>query len=146
VEAAVSLSKTERDALHAAQRTVRRLKSRERKTAKAARPVSPKANRGRVRDPGFLAYVRRLPCAVGPIGCAGGIEAAHIRYSLPGEPLTGMQRKPDDCRAVPLCAGHHRTNPDAQHAGSERAFWAKRGIDPHAIAASRYAQYLGSDQ
>ena len=137
----MTLSKTDRAALYAAQRTTRRLKSRERKSAKATRPVSPKQNRGRVRDPGFLAYVRRLPCSVGPIGFSVGIEAAHIRYSLPGEPLTGMQRKPDDCRAVPLCAGHHRTNPDAQHAGSERAFWAKRGIDPHAFAAELYAQY-----
>ena len=139
----MTLSKTDRAALYAAQRTTRRLKSRERKSAKATRPVSPKQNRGRVRDPSFLAYVRRLPCAVGPIGCSGGIEAAHIRYGLPGEPLTGMQRKPDDCRAVPLCAGHHRTNPDAQHAGNERRWWLDRGIDPHALAAMLYARYLG---
>ena len=139
----MTLSKSERDELHASQAKVRKIKGKVRREAKAARPVNPKADRGRVRDPGFLVYVRRLPCSVGPIGCSGGIEAAHIRYSLPGEPLTGMQRKPDDSRCVPLCAGHHRTNPDAQHAGNERRWWLDRGIDPHALAATLYAQYLG---
>lgn len=120
------------------------------KSARPARPkaerkvvghVNLKADRASTKEPLYLAYVRRLPCAVGPVGCVGPVEAAHVRFGRPGEPPTGLQRKPPDCRAVPLCSGHHRTNPDAQHAGSERRFWERRGIDPHALADAHYATY-----
>jgi len=121
------------------------VKRAERQAAKAARParVQPTAagqRQPRVRDNGFLAYTRRLPCAVGPVGCSGGIEAAHVRFGRPGAP-TGLGIKPDDRLAVPLCRGHHRDGPDAQHAGSERAWWAARGLDPFAIAARNFAAY-----
>lgn len=118
------------------------IKRDERKASKQARPKSPKADRGRVRDPGFLAFLRRQSCAVGPDGCSGPVEAAHVRYSVPGEGSTGMQRKPSDTRAVPLCRVHHRDGPDAQHSTSERAWWAKHGIDPLALAARLFVIYL----
>lgn len=120
---------------------LRQIKRDIRKEAKKRRPVNQKADRGRVRDPGYLAFLRRQPCAVGPIGCDGPTEAAHIRFGLPGEPPTGLQRKPSDRRAAPLCAGHHRTGPDAQHAFGERAWWASRGIDPHQLAERLHAEY-----
>jgi len=123
-------------------RQARAIKADARKAAKKARPKSPKADRGRVRDPAFLAWLRRQPCAVGPEGCSGPVEAAHVRLSAPGEPMTGMQRKPSDCRAVPLCAAHHRTGPDAQHARGERQWWAAQGQDPLSLAASLYVKFL----
>lgn len=119
----------------------RDLKARERKAKKAERPKSPKADRGRVRDAGFLAYLRRLPCVVGPIGCSGPVEAAHVRLSVPGRPNPGLQVKPSDRFAVSLCAGHHRTNNDAQHTMSERRFWDTHGMDPFAVAERLYAAY-----
>lgn len=131
------ISKEERDA----GRVYREAKSRERRAAKAARPKSPKADRGRVRDPGFLAFVRRQPCAVGLIGCRGPVQAAHIRTSLPGEPPTGLQVKPSDQRATPLCAGHH----EEQHSMNEMRFWAKHRLDPFAIAARLFALYQQGD-
>ena len=70
----MNLSKEERAVLGEA----RLIRARQRKTAKRERPKSPKADRGRVRDNGFLAFLRRQPCAVGPVGCAGPVEAAHI--------------------------------------------------------------------
>lgn len=135
------ISKAERDLLAQASA----IKTRERKAAKAARPANPKADRGRVRDPGFLQFLRRQPCVVGPAGCGGPIEAAHIRMAVPGEGSTGMQRKPSDKRAVPLCRAHHRDGPDAQHRSGERAWWSARGLDPFAIAERLYNQYR-SDQ
>lgn len=125
--------------------TVRKAKAvlaKHRKALKAARPArvipTVKGQRApRKRDPGFLAYVRRQGCAVGPIGCDGPTQAAHIRTGLPGEPPTGLQRKPDDSRCTPLCAGHHRQ----QHAMQEMRFWAQFGKDPFTIAAYLYRQY-----
>jgi len=119
----------------------RDLKARERKAKKAQRPKSPKADRGRVRDNGYLAFLRRQPCCVGPVGCRGVVQAAHVRYSRPGEPMTGMQRKPSDRNAVSLCEAHHLTGPDAQHSRGERQWWGARGIDPHALADRLYALY-----
>jgi len=141
----VTLTRRERDELHAAQLKVRQFKARERKDAKAKRPKSPKADRGRVRDNGYLAFLRRQPCVVGPVGCFGPVEAAHIRFADAGrgKPLTGMQTKPDDRWCVSLCAAHHRTGPDAQHGANERAWWASRGIDALELAAKQYAAYLG---
>lgn len=98
----------------------------------AVRPKTP-----RLYDSGYLKWLRQKPC------CACSrfppSEAAHIRYGL-----TGMQRKPDDCRAVPLCAWCHREGPEAQHKGDEQEFWARLEIDPLALATNLYAEYGGA--
>lgn len=136
------LTKNERAQRDAARKVLRRFSKRESKDAKAKRAPNPKADRGRVRDPGFLAFLRRQPCAVGPVGCNGAIQACHVRYGRPGEPPTGLQRKPSDRRAVGMCRGHHLDNPDAQHRSGERAWWAARGIDPPVLADQLFAKYL----
>ncbi|ULK98897.1 hypothetical protein [Bradyrhizobium sp. I71] len=51
-----------------------------------------------------------------------------------------MQKKPDDAFAVPLCAGCHRLDRDAQHSRGERMFWAEIGINPLLVAQRLYAQ------
>lgn len=131
-------------------RAAKAILAKHRKTVKAARPArvqptAPEQRQPRKRDPGFLAFLRRQACAVGPSGCFGATEAAHIRYGRPGAGNAGLQRKPDDRDAVPLCRGHHRDGPDAQHRGSERAWWIARGIDPHALADRLYAEYRTPD-
>jgi hypothetical protein len=98
----------------------------------------------RIRDNGFLAFLRRLPCASGPEGCFGPVQAAHIRFGRPGQGNAGMQRKPDDRNAVPLCAGHHTEGPDAQHRAGERQWWAARGIDPHKLSDALWDAYWNS--
>lgn len=118
----------------------RAIKAKKRNAAKKARPVNPKADRGRVRDPGFLAFLRRQPCSVRQahgIGCDGPIQAAHIRTHKPGELPTGLQRKPDDRRATSLCAKHHAE----QHGVNELWFWHKYSLDPFEIAERLYAEY-----
>lgn len=99
----------------------------------------------RALDPGFLAFLRNKPCCF--CGCPPKSEAAHIRYSAPeaGKINPGMQRKPDDRHAVPLCSWCHRDAPDSQHnTGNERAWWKIREIDPLELAARLYAEYGGT--
>lgn len=109
---------------------------------------SPKADRGRVRDAGFLAFLRRLPCvACRAEGLPSGapIEAAHIRYSDAklGRVNPGMQAKPSDCWATPLCRHHHQHD---QHTRAERAFWERLGVEPGALSMALHAAYLaGAD-
>lgn len=95
----------------------------------------------RVECPAFLAFVRRhrcLTCDAPPRS-----EAAHIRSACleRGKPSTGMQQKPDDRWAVPLCGKCHRTGRQSQEALGEAAFWPMHRIDPFAVAAKLYAQF-----
>ncbi len=119
----------------------RRRQKAARREAKAARPKSPKADRGRVRDNGYLAFLRRQPCCVAGALCSGRVQAAHIRYADVdrGKPITGMQVKPADRWALPLCAWHHAR----QHQMNERVFWMGHGIDPLATAERLYAEFTG---
>ncbi|QBX38642.1 DUF968 domain-containing protein [Brevundimonas sp. S30B] len=109
-----------------------------RKAATRARPKSPKADRGRERDTGYLAFLRRQPCVCG-CGRPAPSDAAHIRMgnlSL-GKLPTGMQVKPSDRFAVPLNRDCHTT----QHSMSEARFWSERGLDPFTIAATLFSAY-----
>jgi hypothetical protein len=77
-----------------------------------------------------LHIVHALPCVV--CGSRERIEAAHLRMAdiERGKDYTAKGKKPSDKWITPLCARHHREGPDAQHNGSERAFWERHGIDP----------------
>lgn len=112
--------------------------------AKAARPVSEKRHRGRVRNNAYLAWLRRQPCVARHMGgCDGPTEAAHIRTPSPerGKPLTGMGVKPSDRFATPLCRAHHA----AQHArGNELAWWRSINRDPFATAEGLFAKFTQS--
>jgi hypothetical protein len=81
---------------------------------------------------GHLAAIRKLPCL--NCGQEHAIEAAHIRQSAPGKPLTGMGLKPDDRYTVPLCHDCHMT----QHRVGEKPFFAKLGIDPLKVASDLF--------
>lgn len=120
----------------------RRIKREEKAAREKARPKSPKADRGRERDTGFLAYLRRQPCEARHLGgCSGPIEAAHIRYHVAGiANAAGMGVKNHDRHANPLCNGHHQHD---QHKRRERDFWASLGKDAYATAAGHYTAYQG---
>lgn len=125
-------------------RIFREAKARERKALKAARPKSPKADRGRDRDKGFLAYLRRQPCEAGPrfgpVVCLGPIDPAHIRFNDgPERQNPGGGRKNHDRHCNPLCRAHH----DQQHSMNEREFWDRLGKDAYDTAAAHYSRYLG---
>lgn len=101
--------------------------------------------RPRLLDAGFLAFVRTKPCA-NPSCRHVPAEAAHIRMGNIdiGKPSTGMQEKPDDRWAVPLCAWCHREAPNAQHKMNEGKFWKAVGVDPFQLAAKLYEEYGGT--
>jgi len=129
--------------LEAELREIAKFESEDRAASpKVVRPKNPKASRGRVRDNGYLAFLRRQPCCLATGECEGRTEAAHIRTHKPGEPPTGMQRKPDDNRATPLCMFHHWL----QHRGNEMAFWRTYGLDPFEVAAEYHAKYQAGPQ
>lgn len=89
-------------------------------------------------DREYLILVRSCPCL-----CCGmePSEAAHVRFaSAAFGKASGMQKKPDDRFAVPLCSQCHRLNRDAQHNRGERAFWEGLGINPLVCCAELYAQ------
>lgn len=131
----MSMTEAEREA----GRIFRQAKARERKEAKAARPKSPKADRGRVRDTGFLQYLRRQPCEARELGgCGGPPDPAHIRYNDgPNRLNPGGGRKNHDRHCNPLCRVHH----DLQHSVKEQHFWARLSKDAYETAAGHYAAY-----
>ena len=140
--------------VRAAYETVKKDKAAQRKARKAeaikhvqawAKSTLPNAKDKRQRDPAFLAFLRRQPCAAGHLGgCSGPIEAAHIRYSCvaAGARNPGMQAKNHDRHCNPLCRGHHHHD---QHPRRERDFWAAVGVDAYENAARLYARFLAGD-
>lgn len=101
-------------------------------------PVASGQRQPRERDKKHLAFIACLPCVI----CgAMPVHAAHVRFGDPerGKPSTGMQEKPADKWAVPLCPADHLQGPDAQHRSSEREWWAARkGIDVIALCERLY--------
>jgi hypothetical protein len=65
------------------------------------------------------------------------VECAHIRYTdlRVAKHNAGVGAKPDDFFVVPLSGAEHRK----QHAGNERAYWKRVGIDPILCALALYA-------
>jgi hypothetical protein len=110
-------------------------------TAFSNAPVGKQTKRPRYHDKGHLEWLRTLPCV---ITGKHPVDAAHIRYADPiyGKAETGKGEKPSDKWAVPLCREKH----DEQHSGSERAFWARYGLDPLRLAAALYANTGDDDQ
>ena len=133
------LSREQRDRLRAATIVAARL----RKAGKKPPMHKPsKPDRGRVRDNTYLAWIRRLPCLAGTVegGCQGTVESAHVRFAdaAAGWDAPGLQRKPSDLRALPLCSLHHQHD---QHRGNERAFYERLGVNAPALCAALRAAF-----
>lgn len=144
----MSLTKAERETKHAAQKTLRDLRRKEGKAAKENRPkkvqpIAPGQRDPRHRDKTYLAWIRRQPCAVANSQCFGAIEAAHVRFSdaRVGRVNPGMQSKPDDKWTAPLCRGHHRGGPNAQHDHKEQAWWLAHGVDATSLCLDLQARF-----
>lgn len=94
----------------------------------------------REEDSKHLAFIRTQPCCL-PF-CKREAEPAHLRMNnlAIGKELTGKGEKPHDKFCVPLCPYHHRTGIDCQHNSNEKAWWARTGLNPWAIAASLWIE------
>ncbi|EJN07922.1 Protein of unknown function (DUF968) [Bradyrhizobium sp. YR681] len=90
-------------------------------------------------DPDYLALVRQCPCLYCGVEPCG--EAAHVRLaSAAFGKSSGLQKKPHDQWALPLCRDDHLNARHAQHKRNEEAFWRALGINPLLIAQRLYAQ------
>jgi len=107
------------------------------RTGAADLPQQPRQPSGDA-DRNYLILVRSLPC----LSCGmEPSEAAHVRFaSAAFGKASGLQKKPEDKWALPLCADCHRLNRDAQHKGNERAFWERLGIDALPTCVALYAK------
>lgn len=83
-----------------------------------------------------LRFIRGLDCIIPGCGDNVTVEAAHVRYAdaRAGKTEMGMGRR-DDRWVVPLCHNHHLHHREGQHAGSERGFWQRQGLDPVVLAS-----------
>ena len=91
------------------------------------------------KDADYLALVRQLPCLYCGVEPCG--EAAHVRLSSAAfGKSSGLQKKPDDCWALPLCRDDHLNARDAQHKRSEAEFWQSLGINPLIVCERLWAK------
>lgn len=95
----------------------------------ASQPRQMRATEAAGREADYLAQVRQLPCLCCGMEPAG--EAAHVRMaSAAFGKSSGLQKKPEDKWALPLCGDDHRVARHAQHNRSEQGFWNDLGINP----------------
>jgi len=144
VNAAAAIRRRENKAKNAQATQARRERDKAVRAAHvAAGPeLAARQRQPRIHDHAYLAWLRRCPCIAGlyEFGtCEGPTQAAHLRMNIAGRQGPGMQRKPDDCWATPLCEKHHIRD---QHTQSEAAFWGRLGVDPFALASELYASFL----
>ena len=79
-----------------------------------------------VRNPGYLKWIRTLPCSV--CRTTRQIEAAHTGPH-------GISQKSSDLSAIPLCRKHHRTGDDSYHKLGPRRFAEVHHLNIQAIVA-----------
>ena len=137
----IRYTKEEREQ-RAAVRTMEDGKRRE-AASQRSRPPRPTAKgqrQPRVRDHGYLAWLRRAPCLAGLIegGCQGPVQACHLRMSIPAAPTPGS----------PTSRTTHTPGRDASiitsrtsTAASETAFFQRLGVDPFDLCRSLYAAF-----
>jgi hypothetical protein len=79
-----------------------------------------------VRHPGYLRWIRTLPCSV--CRTTRAVEAAHTGPH-------GLSQKSSDLCAIPLCVKHHRTGDDSYHKLGPRKFAEVHQLNILAIVA-----------
>lgn len=90
------------------------------------------------RDPGYLNFIRSLPCVVCfPVlwRIDPALDGISDRQKIQGSPTEaahvgdrGMSQKSDDRETIPLCMNHHREGQDAHHKLG-KWFWVHHDID-----------------
>lgn len=102
------------------------------------------SNQKVAKKPDYLKFIRNLPCAASGVY---GVQAAHVSYSSHwhGAYGRGMGSKVSDRFALPLSPFEH----ELQHSGklgSERDYWASKGIDPHELANALWGVFCDYDE
>jgi hypothetical protein len=86
-----------------------------------------------IRNPGYLRWIRTLPCSV--CRTTRAVEAAHTGPH-------GLSQKSADLSAIPLCARHHRTGDDSYHKLGPRKFAEVHHLNIRVIVARLSAKPL----
>ena len=92
-----------------------------------------------VKDARYLAWVRTRPCV-----CSGWKDC-NYDFSLTGtrqNEVNHLQGRSNDSLVIPLCPGHHRTNPVSWHHG-QATFMAKYGWTKDQLLAHAEQLYRG---
>jgi hypothetical protein len=88
-------------------------------------------------DPEYLAWIRTLPCELGPRlnypWCSGATEAHHAGDH-------GFTQKAPDRTAIPLCLWHHREGPASAHKLGKH-FWTYHNLDRDSIIRELNERY-----
>ena len=84
-----------------------------------------------VRNPGYLQWIRTLPCSV--CRTRRAVEAAHTGPH-------GLSQKSSDLSAIPLCGRYHRTGDDSYHKLGPRKFAEAHRLNIRAIIAGLSAK------
>ena len=100
-----------------------------------------RSNREQTKFPLYLRWIREQHCIIP--GCGMPAECAHLRMS---SAEYGKVNFRDDKWCNPLCAGHHRLYPDAQHNGSEAEFWERHKINPMETAKRYWERFNDPDR
>ena len=79
-----------------------------------------------IRHPGYLQWIRTLPCSV--CQTTRAVEAAHTGPH-------GLSQKSSDLWAIPLCARHHRIGDDSYHKLGPRKFAEVHQLNIRAMVA-----------
>lgn len=87
-----------------------------------------------MRDPQYLAFIRRQPC----LACRRGSPVVHIsRTEAHHYGPHGLSQKAPDRMAIPLCGiEHHRLGPESVHQ------LGKRFAEHHGLDIDAEVQYL----
>lgn len=101
--------------------------------------VTPNFRQKRIRSPKHLARLRKLPCSIPGCRPYWQVVAHHLTCS-PQPKARGLTAGDD--WAVPLCLAHHGPGfaGSLHDAGNERSWWARKGIDPLALAERLWDQ------
>jgi len=100
--------------------------------------TAPAQDASEVSGVAYLSLVRSCPCL-----CCGmePSEAAHVRMASAAHgKASGLQKKPHDKWALPLCAGCHRNEKHAQHNQGEANFWCAIDISPLNVCEALWAK------
>ena len=86
-----------------------------------------------VRHPGYLQWIRTLPCCV--CRTTRAVEAAHTGPR-------GLSQKSSDLSTIPLCTRHHRTGDDSYHKLGPRKFAEVHQLNIQAIVVRLSAKVV----
>ena len=106
-------------------------------------PTQLRPERGRIEDPGYVAWIHTKPCLACEPGQQRHKTEAHHQYNLEESGGGKSGEKPDDSRSLPLCERHASRNfPESVHSVG-KTFWSDKVLFPEAEIRRLNVEYPG---